>query len=77
MTENNFEAAKQKLEEAEKKVLAAHVAQTEVIQGQVSGEDVEYSLLFIHAQDTIMTINSELRIISKLLPLFENMRKEK
>ena len=28
MTENNFEAAKQKLEEAEKKVLAAHVAQT-------------------------------------------------
>ena len=53
------------------------MAQTEVIQGQVSGEDVEYSLLFIHAQDTIMTINSELRIISKLLPLFENMRKEK
>ena len=35
---------------------------TEVIQSQVGGENMEYSLLFIHAQDTLMTINTELRM---------------
>lgn len=79
MSSMSFDEAKEKIKQAEVKITAAHVAQTEVIQSQVSGEDVEYSLLFIHAQDTIMTINSELRMVSKLLPVFENLanRKEK
>ena len=39
--------------------------------GQVSGEETEYSLLFIHAQDTIMTINTELRMAQKMMPVFK------
>ena len=50
-------------------IVKAHNAQTEVIQSQVSGENMEYSLLFIHAQDTLMTINTELRMTQKLLPI--------
>ncbi len=57
------------LKEAEELILEAHRAQTEVIQSQVSGEEAEYSLLFIHAQDTVMTINTELRMTQKILPI--------
>lgn len=71
MAKFNFEQAKVLLEEAEGMVLKAHVAQTKVIQSQVSGEDTEYSLLFIHAQDTIMTINTELRMAQKMMPIFQ------
>lgn len=68
-TSMDFLKAKELLEAAEEKVLNAHRAQTKVIQEQVSGEDVEYSLLFVHAQDTIMTVNSELRMAKKMMQM--------
>lgn len=68
-----YEKAKALLEDAEKDVVKAHIAQTQMIQNQVSGNQVEYSLLFIHAQDTIMTINTELRLTTKFLKIIENL----
>ena len=66
-----FAEAEALLKHAEDDIVKAHIAQTKVIQGQVSGEEIEYSLLFIHAQDTIMTINTELRITQKMLPIMK------
>lgn len=71
MAKGSFDKAESLLEEAEKNIVKAHNAQTEVIQTQVSGEDVEYSLLFVHAQDTIMTITTELRMAQKMMPIFK------
>ncbi len=65
----NFDAADGLLEQADSEIVKAHTAQTQVIQSQVAGEDVEYSLLFIHAQDTIMTIQTELRMATKMIEL--------
>ncbi len=65
------------LKEAETEIVQAHVAQTTMIQSQVSGEDVEYSLLFIHAQDTLMTINTELRMAQKLVPVVKMLLSRK
>lgn len=65
----NLEKAETLLQEAEALIAKAHNAQTEVVQDQVSGEDTEYSLLFVHAQDTVMTITTELRMAQKLLPI--------
>lgn len=65
------------LTEAEGLIVKAHNAQTEVIQSQVSGENMEYSLLFIHAQDTLMTINTELRMTQKLLPIVKMVLNKK
>lgn len=73
MCEFNFDACEELLKQAEEKVLKAHIAQTEIIQNQVAGEDTEYSLLFIHAQDTIMTINSEMRIAQMMLPVIRSL----
>lgn len=69
IAKGQLDKAEALLVEAEALVVKAHNAQTEVIQRQVSGEDMEYSLLFVHAQDTIMTINTELRIAQKLIPI--------
>ena len=69
--------AEGKLEEAEALIVKAHNAQTEVIQSQVSGESMEYSLLFVHAQDTVMTITTELRMTQKLLPIVKMLLNKK
>lgn len=66
----DFDGAETHLKDAEAKILRAHNAQTETIQAQAAGEDVEYSLLFTHAQDTLMTISAELHLAQRLLPVF-------
>ena len=55
--------------EADEKILEAHKSQTEMIQRQAGGEEVEYSLLFVHAQDTLMTISAELHMAKKMMPV--------
>lgn len=71
MAENDYEKAEALLAAADKDILEAHRAQTEVIQAQAGGEDTEYSLLFIHAQDTIMTSDAQLRIAKNMMPVLK------
>jgi PTS system cellobiose-specific IIA component len=65
----DFEGADEYVKQAEQKLLAAHRAQTSMIQRQAAGEDVEYSILFVHAQDTLMTIAAELHTLKGMLPV--------
>jgi PTS system cellobiose-specific IIA component len=75
--EDDFTKAKKLLDEANDEILKAHRAQTEVIQAQAAGEDMEYSLLFIHAQDTLMTSDSQLRTAQSILPIFMKQNQQK
>lgn len=65
----DFDAAEKHLEDAEQKILAAHRSQTEMIQREAAGEKVEFSILFVHSQDTLMTIAAELHMAKKMLPV--------
>ena len=58
-----FEKADACLKEAKKEITQAHAAQTEIIQAEARGVQYEYCMLFNHAQDTLMTINSEIELI--------------
>lgn len=71
----DFEQAKQKMKEANKKITEAHRVQTDAIQGETRGEKQEYSLLFAHAQDTLMTIYSEINIAKQMINIFESWEK--
>ncbi len=71
IAEADFTKAQEKLKDAHEKIADAHTKQTDEIQGEVRGEKKEYSLLFAHAQDTMMTINSEINIAKQLLKIFE------
>lgn len=67
----DFEAAKKLLESAQSKILLAHEAQTELIQKEAGGENYENSLLFTHAQDTLMTAKSQVEMSAEVSALVE------
>lgn len=69
LAEFDFDRAEKCLEEADAKILEAHKSQTEMIQREAGGEEFETSLLFIHAQDTLMTISAELHMAKKMMPV--------
>ena len=71
----NFDEAEEKMKVAHEKITAAHKVQTDAIQGETRGESSEYSLLFAHAQDTLMTIYSEINIAKQLIKIFRNYEK--
>lgn len=77
--EEAIEAAKKKefdkadalLIEAHDQIVEAHATQTEIIQSEAAGEKHEINLLFIHAQDTLMTIMSELKMSRQIIDLYK------
>lgn len=68
----DFVQAEEKLKEAQSKITEAHKVQTDAIQDETRGEKSEYSLLFAHAQDTLMTIYSEINIAKQLISIFKS-----
>lgn len=68
----NFEKATEKMRGADKEIAEAHRIQTDAIQGEANGEKMEYSVLFAHAQDTLMTIYSEINIANQLIKIAKN-----
>ena len=69
----NFQKAQQFLDEAQKNITVAHKVQTDMIQGETRGEKADYSILLAHAQDTLMTINSEILIAKNLLTISKSI----
>ena len=67
----DFVLAEQNLKEAEESITKAHKAQTEIIQSEAGGHSYAYSLLFTHAQDTLMTINSEVRLTKEMIDVLK------
>ncbi|MBR4471729.1 MAG: PTS lactose/cellobiose transporter subunit IIA [Erysipelotrichaceae bacterium] len=65
-----FLKAAEEMNEAERNITLAHQSQTEVIQDEMSGTDYEPCLLFSHAQDTLMTISSEIQTAKHLIELY-------
>ncbi|MBP2098546.1 PTS lactose/cellobiose transporter subunit IIA [Enterococcus rivorum] len=72
---NDFELAKKEMKNARKNITEAHKIQTEVIQSEM-GEEAKlqpHSLLFTHAQDTLMTIYSEINLANHLIKISERI----
>lgn len=69
--EGKFDAAEVVLAKAKEKITEAHGGQTEVLQKEASGEKNEINLLFIHAQDTLMTIMSEYNMTQEFMETYK------
>ncbi|MFF3494546.1 PTS lactose/cellobiose transporter subunit IIA [Streptomyces sp. NPDC002795] len=70
---DSYEEAERFLVEAKEEIAKAHKAQTEFVQAEASGEQQQYSVLFTHAQDTLMTVMSEHGTAQHLLRLFRKV----
>lgn len=76
---SDYEGARALMEEARKIDLAAHNAQTQLIQAELSGDSEEkpaISLLMVHAQDHYMSSQLSSDLIEALIEVFES-REEK
>lgn len=71
MENDEFDNAKEDLSLAQEKLKSAHIAQTKIIQDEARGIHFAHSLLFTHAQDTLMTVKSDLYLTKQLLNVFE------
>lgn len=72
---NDFEKATAEMKAAKKNITEAHKVQTEAIQSEM-GEDSKakpHSLVFTHAQDTLMTIYSEINIANHLIKIAKQL----
>ena len=66
IVDNKLDGVEEMLAEAKKEIVLAHKAQTELLQNEAKGNKIEMSILFSHAQDTLMTTDSECFIIETL-----------
>jgi len=74
MSNNNFAEAQSNLEEAQLKIKSAHGAQTEMIQQEIENDSsFSTSLLFNHAQDTLMSISSEFNLAKQFVVILQNI----
>lgn len=82
LMDDDYEKAKKLLNEADEFVKKAHRSQTVVMQTLAAeeydgGKDpCPIPMIFIHAQDTIMTIMSEVEISKKIVRIYEKLDKE-
>lgn len=68
-----FEQAEACMKDARDCIAQAHNGQTEVIQSEMRGEKHEFCLLFIHAQDTLMTIMTEINLTERLIRMYQHI----
>ena len=71
--EGLYDQAEDKLKEAKDELRQAHIFQTEVVQSEAGGKKYEYSLLFTHAQDTVMTICTEMNLAKKIISMYRKL----
>ena len=69
VNEGSYEEANKLMEKANASINLAHNAQTEMLQKEASGEKIEISVLFVHAQDHLMTALSEKNLIEQIIEL--------
>lgn len=69
----NYGKAEELLKEADKFLLKAHEIQTEIIQGEVSGKGIEVSVLFVHAQDHLMTAIEAKSLIECMIRMYRRI----
>lgn len=77
--EGDDEKADAQLKEAHQNILAAHKVQTDLIQSEAAremstGTSTMIPLLFIHAQDTLMTIMSEVNLSESMVKMYRALK---
>lgn len=70
---SDFVKAKEDLDEADKELGNAHRIQTSIIQKEANGEKVDISVLFVHAQDHLMTAIAEKGLIESMIDLYKRI----
>ena len=69
VNEGKYEEADKEIGLANDALAKAHDAQTGMLQKEAAGEKVDFSILFVHAQDHLMTSITEKNLIEQIMEL--------
>lgn len=69
--QSDFSKAQECLEQADASLLQAHNAQTDLVQREAGGEKFSYSVIFNHAQDTLMNAMTQLSLTKEICALYK------
>lgn len=75
LEDDKIQEADDLLEEAKELLNKAHQMQTSIVQFEASGEEIPYSPLFSHAQDTMMTVQTEYTLSKRIFGLYKKILK--
>ncbi|WP_156300393.1 PTS lactose/cellobiose transporter subunit IIA [Streptobacillus canis] len=78
MTESlngNFDKVESLLKEADEFLLNAHKVQTDIIRQEADGEHLEVRVLFVHAQDHLMTTIEIRNLAETIIKMNEKINK--
>ena len=69
----NYEEAESLLKQADEELLAIHNVQTSLIQSEAAGDKNEVSILFVHAQDHLMTAIEAKNLIECMIKMHKKI----
>jgi len=69
VNEGEYEESEKEIKLANEALAKAHDAQTQMLQNEAAGEKVDFSILFVHAQDHLMTSITEKNLIEQIIEL--------
>ncbi|MDY0395614.1 PTS lactose/cellobiose transporter subunit IIA [Virgibacillus halophilus] len=70
----DFDEADELMQQANDEVTTAHQAQTSTLQKEAEGIEIPYSPLFGHAQDTLMTVKTEINMMQEMIKLYKTIK---
>ena len=69
VNEGKYDEADEEMKLADAAIAKAHDGQTFFLQKEAGGEKIDFSVLFVHAQDHLMTAISEKSLITQIMEL--------
>lgn len=73
-SEFDFEEAEEEMKQGGKEMVLAHQAQTDLLNAEVNGEDLPFSIILIHAQDHLMHAMSYEQNVRDLIKVYRKIQ---
>ena len=73
----DFQAARDKIKEADECFVQGHQSHMELLTKQAEGESLPFDLLLVHAEDQMMSVEMTKLLVEELIELYEVRAAEK
>lgn len=73
--EGNFELAKQKLDDSKTYFTEGHKIHSTLIQREAGGDKVPFSLIFMHAEDQLMSAETISTLVEEMIEMYKQIKR--
>lgn len=69
----NYDESEEKLKEADQYFVEGHKVHASLIQKEAAGEPVEFSMLFMHAEDQLMSTETIATLVREMIEMYKKI----